>query len=73
MGNRWAAIARCIEGRTDNCVKNHFYSQFRKAIRVVNELIKLYYKKSTNTIRPNIIRKIVEVIESESKNSLKIN
>lgn len=31
--------------RTDNCVKNHFYSKMRKAIRKLNKIIYQYYKK----------------------------
>ena len=31
--------------RTDNCVKNHFYSKLRKSLRTVNKIAKLYLKK----------------------------
>ncbi len=46
LGNKWAQIAQRmsgryvqIYGRTDNCVKNHFYSNLRKAIRKLNKFI----------------------------------
>ncbi len=38
-GNKWAVIAKELDGRTDNCVKNHFYSTIRKAMRRINKFI----------------------------------
>jgi myb proto-oncogene protein len=41
VGNRWAEIAQNIKGRTDNNVKNYFYSTLRKSLRKLNAFISL--------------------------------
>ena len=30
LGPKWTVIAKCLEGRTDNSIKNRFYSTIRK-------------------------------------------
>lgn len=47
--------------RTDNCVKNRFYSRFRRSIRNVNELIKIFWKKKFKQLKPTFISKVIEI------------
>lgn len=39
IGNKWADIAKLLKGRTDNVVKNYFYSTLRRELRRLIRLI----------------------------------
>jgi hypothetical protein len=45
--------------RTDNFVKNHFYSKLRKALRHLNKIIKLNYRREFKEIKIGTIYKII--------------
>lgn len=62
LGNKWAVIGAKLDGRSDNCVKNHFYSKLRKALKKINKAIALAARKDLRDIKPNVLYRIVEVV-----------
>jgi transcriptional activator Myb len=59
FGNKWTEITKMFHGRTDNDIKNHFYSMLRRSLRRINKL--LGRKNSTQrikVIKPSVLSKI---------------
>jgi hypothetical protein len=55
-GNKWADIAQYLIGRTDNSVKNHFYSTIRKFTRKVSKgLCNSYFELLTGKVHPPLL------------------
>lgn len=56
IGNKWAEVSKFLPGRTDNSIKNHFYSTVRKYYRKISgkegtaEMLRENLKEITNCI-----------------------
>lgn len=59
--------------RSDNCVKNHFYSKLRKSVRKLNKLINDYFREEYKPIKESVLSRIIKTTQSKFKNSTKID
>ena len=59
--------------RSDNCVKNHFYSKLRKSVRRLNKLIHDFFPEEFKLIKESVLSKIIKTVESKFKSSSKID
>ncbi len=70
MGNKWAKIANHIPGRSDNNIKNYFYSTLRKAIRRVNNYVAFHKRsvayKNLKAFQSNTLNKILTVAQNRA-------
>lgn len=73
MGNRWASIAREMPGRTDNNIKNFFYSSLRRALRQINCYVSKYKRKSNiKPFKQTILTKVLNINDEKYKDKLDI-
>ena len=64
-GNKWKSIAAHLRGRTDNDIKNKFYSSMRKKLRKINKMLGV--KNSTSQVReikPKVLSNIINAASS---------
>lgn len=45
IGNKWAEISKYLEGRSENDIKNQFYSVLRRGLRRINLTIRRQLKR----------------------------
>ena len=62
-----------MSGRTDNNVKNFFYSSLRRALRQINVYLSQYKKKSNiKPFKPIILTKVLNINDEKYKSKLDI-
>jgi len=62
-----------LPGRTDNCIKNHFYCTLRKALRRINKYINLSKNKGKfKEVKNIILSKVIAVAEERFERKLDV-
>ncbi len=60
MKNRWKQITKNFKGRTDNSIKNQFFSLVRKGLRKASKIVqRASNTKEINKIKPKVLSKVM--------------
>lgn len=60
IGNKWAEIAKNFKGRTDNVIKNYYYSTLRRQLRKIAKKIKIKRKDLPKEISLETIQQLLK-------------
>ena len=67
-GNKWKSIAQHLKGRTDNDIKNKFYSSMRKKLRKINKVLGVKHSTSqVREIKPKVLSNIMSAASSNDE------
>ena len=69
MGRNWPPAGQVsrLPPRSDNSVKNRFYSRLRRSLRKMNEAGEAGSRKELRQIKPSLLYRVVEVSEERFK------
>lgn len=56
--------------RTDNCVKNYFYSSMKKSIRRLSLIIRLSHLKNVKSLKPSDICIILDAFDTKFRGKI---
>ena len=69
LGNKWAKICGSFPNRSDNFIKNHFYSTFRKAYRKVNRELLVLKGREIKLIKNVVVNRVLLCAEEKFEES----